>query len=277
MRICKQQLKNIYKWFIVLVITFSSLFSALTVEAKGEKERIDSSSIDRFVQSAMHELNIPGASVGIVKNGQIVYLKGYGISGPDSSPVTPETPFVLGSTSKSVTAMAVMQLVDSGRIKLDSPVQDYLPWFRLADREASKKITIQNLLHQTSGLSTYEGEVTLTQGDESIEQHIRSLKDTKLTKPVGTEFQYSNLNYNILSGVVQAASGMSYSSYVKKHIFKPLDMNNSFTSPEEAQSDGLATGYQPVFGIMVPTKQLEHEGTVASGYLISSADDMSKY
>ncbi|MFD0695786.1 serine hydrolase domain-containing protein [Paenibacillus sp. GCM10027628] len=100
---------------------------------------------------------------------------------------------------------------------------------------------------------------------------------TNLTGPVGSAFQYSNLNYNILSGIVQAVSGEAFTEYVSNHIFKPLNMLHSYAAPEKAQSDGLATGYQPVFGFMVPTKQLRHEGTVASGYLISSAEDMSNY
>lgn len=268
---------HLWKAVIIIPFTIVCLLIPLSVHAQPAEESVDTAHIDQFVNSAMNELNIPGASLAIVKEGRIVYMEGYGISGPDSSPVTPQTPFVLGSTSKSITAMAVIQLVEKGKIRLDDPVQYYLPWFRVADLEASRRITIRELLNQTSGLSTYAGESTLTTGDESIEQHIRSLKHVQLTAPVGSVFQYSNLNYNILSGVIQAASGQSYTEYVQQHIFKPLHMKHSYTSPDEARKDGLATGYQPVFGFMLPTKQLNHEGTVASGYLISSAEDMAHY
>lgn len=223
----------------------------------------------------MQKLNIPGAALGIVKGDQLMYRQGYGYAGPDKKPVTPQTSFVIGSLSKSFTALAVMQLVDQGKIDLEAPVQRYLPWFRLADEQASE-ITVKHLLHQTSGLATYDGQVSLTKGDRPLEQHLRSLSRTKLTEPVGEVFQYSNLNYDILGAIVQEVSGMKYSDYIEKNVFHPLTMENSHASPEDV-SNHLATGYQPVFGFMLPTRQNDHQGTVPSGYLISSAEDMSKY
>lgn len=262
---------------IVFMLLLNSVVFTPSVDAESNQNHMDTAKIDQFMESAMERLNIPGASLGIVKGDQAVYLKGYGISDPDKSPVTSQTPFVLGSTSKSITATAIMQLVEEGKIHLETPVQHYLPWFQLADKEASSKITVKHLLHQTSGISTRDGRVSLTKGNKSIEEHIRSLHKTQLNKPVGSEYQYSNLNYDILSGIVQAVSGQSYEQYVRTNIFDPLDMKHSYTSPNDAAKGGLATGYQPVFGYMTPTKQLNHKGTIASGYLISSTEDMSNF
>ncbi|MDZ5609711.1 serine hydrolase domain-containing protein [Bacillus pseudomycoides] len=270
-------IENVYKkvcGILIIIIVITSNFIGTEVKAE---TTFDVKKVDQFMDTAMKRFKIPGASLGIVKGDKIVYLNGYGIAGPNHQPVTPQTPFVLGSTSKSFTALAIMQLVDKGMIDLEAPVQRYLPWFRVADEEASKKILVKDLLHQTSGLSTYDGRVSLTHGNKSIEEHIRSLKNTALTKPVGSVFQYSNLNYDILSGIVQAVSQESYTQYVRNHIFEPINMNHSYGNSKEAKNDGLATGYQPLFGFMVPTKQLNHEATVASGYLISTAEDMSNY
>ena len=85
----------------------------------------------------METAHIPGLSIAIVKGDQIVYRKGYGQADPSGRPVTPHTPFIIGSISKTFTALAVMQLVESGKVELDAPVQRYLPWFRVADPQAS--------------------------------------------------------------------------------------------------------------------------------------------
>ncbi|RIX50498.1 class A beta-lactamase-related serine hydrolase [Paenibacillus nanensis] len=262
---------------IGITAMLSGLPSSAEVRAQANVREFDTQKLDAFMETSMQSLNIPGAAIAVVKGDQAVYWKGYGVSGPDKKPVTPQTPFVLGSTSKSFTAVAVMQLAEEGRIDLDAPVQRYLPWFRVADEEASEKITVKHLLHQTSGLSTYSGQVSLAKGNKTLESHIRGLKDTALTEPVGSVFQYSNTNYDILGAIIQEVSHMPYTEYVKQRIYEPLDMQHSYASPEEGEGGGLATGYQPVFGWMVPTKQLEHQGTVPSGYLISSSEDMSKY
>lgn len=268
---------KIFHIFLLMLIVVGWIVSPLSAKAEAKTFQIDPAKIDAYIEAAMDRLHIPGAALAIVKGDRTVYLKGYGISGPDQAPVTPQTPFVLGSTSKSFTALAVMQLAEAGKIELEAPVQRYLPYFRTADEAASSQITVRHLLNQTSGFSIYTGRKGMVEGDKSIEQHIRDLKNTPLARPAGSGYEYSNVNYNILSGIVQAVSGKPYAQYVSDHIFKPLAMNHSYAAPDPARSDGLATGYQPVFGYMVPTKQWNHEATVASGYLISSAEDMANY
>lgn len=268
-------LSLIKRGFILFLIVSFTVFS-LPAHAEEEHQMSKTDQIDQFVKSAMSRLHIPGAAVGIVKGNQTVFLKGYGIASPDRTPVTPRTSFVLGSTTKSFTALAVMQLVETGMIDLNAPVQQYLPWFKLADEEASKAIRVRDLLYQTSGLSEYDGRAGIVNGDKSIKDHLKDLHRVSVVSAVGSTYQYSNLNYNILSGIIEAVSRESYTDYIRKHIFGPLNMKTSFTSPAEA-GQSLATGYQSVFGLVTPTKQLVHTGTVASGYLISSAEDLTHY
>lgn len=94
---------------------------------------------------------------------------------------------------------------------------------------------------------------------------------------MGEQYQYSNLNYNILGLVIEVVTNKSYKEYINEFIFKPLEMNNSYVNPKDDTNNTIATGYQTVFGLKIPTKQLIHEGTVSSGYLISSAEDMANY
>lgn len=107
--------------------------------------------IDAFLQNQVSANRIPGLAVAVVQGNEIIFIKGYGEAAP-GVPVTPQTQFYIGSVTKSFTALAIMQLVQEGRLELDAPVVKYLPWFQVADSEASSKITIRHLLNHTSGL-----------------------------------------------------------------------------------------------------------------------------
>ena len=210
--------------------------------------------LDVYIEQQMHRFNIPGASLTIVEGDQIVHLRGFGRAHPDGEAPTAQTPFFIGSLTKSFTALAVMQLVEAGKIELDAPVQRYLPWFRVTDSQASAQITIRHLLNQTSGLPMLLGMANLADVDnrpDAAERQVRALSTVKLTRPVGSKFEYSNLNYNLLGLIVEAASGKCYEDYVQQHIFAPLDMSHSYTSKAEAQQDGLAMGHCFWFGLPV--------------------------
>jgi CubicO group peptidase (beta-lactamase class C family) len=182
--------------------------------------------------------------------------------------------------SKSFTALAVMQLVEEGKIQLDAPVQRYIPWFRVADEMASVQITVRHLLNQTSGLSTKTGRSFQGSGDVSdsaLEQTVRKLSSAELTGPVGAVHQYSTINYSVLGLIVQTVSGQSYETYVQAHIFDLLEMQKSFTSQAEAQPQGLAAGYHYAFGMPMAVDLPYNRGLLPAGYLISSAEDMAHY
>lgn len=237
--------------------------------------------VDAYVEQQMRQLNLPGASLAIVEGDQIVHLRGFGRAYPDGEAPTPQTPFFLGSLTKSFTALAVMQLVEAGKVELDAPVQRYLPWFRVADPQASAEMTVRHLLNQTSGLPMLLGMTNLADVDnrpDAAERQVRDLSTLKLTRPVGSKFEYSNLNYNVLGLITEAASGESYSDYVRRHIFDSLNMHHSYTSKAEAQQDGLAMGHRFWFGIPVAARNLPvPRGSLPAGELISSAEDMGHY
>jgi Beta-lactamase len=158
------------------------------------------------------------------------------VANPAGQPVTPQTPFILGSSSKSFTALAIMQLVEAGRVRLDAPVQRYIPWFSVATSGASAAITVRHLLNQVSGIPTraVAASSLAGTGDETLEQEVRALSSVALTAPVGTTFQYSNLNFATLGLIVQRVAGQAYGTYIQQHIFAPLEMQHSFVSQAEA-------------------------------------------
>lgn len=237
--------------------------------------------VDAYIARQMDRLHIPGAVLGIVEGDEIVHLRGFGQARPGGEVPSPHTPFVLGSTTKSFTALAVMQLVEVGKIELDAPVRHYLPWFRVADPLASAQMTVRHLLNQTSGLPQMSGLLPLADFDSSPgarERQARALSTLVLIRPVGSAFEYSNMNYNLLGLIIEAASGKSYEAYIQDHIFGPLEMRHSHATRAEAEQDGLAVGYRYWFGFPIPAPHLAiPRGSVPSGQLISSAEDMSHY
>ena len=263
---------------LALIVTFAMLFpgSAAAQQASAN----DFATVDSYVETHRQSERIPGMALGIVRDGQIVHLRGFGAADGSGRAVTPQTPFLIGSLSKSMTGLAIMQLVEAGRLELDAPAQRYLPWFRVADADASTHITIRHLLYQTSGFPASAGNDAIARADASdyaAEREVLALSTFELSRPVGTRHVYSNANYLVLGLLVQAASGQSYESYVRDHILQPIGMRNSFTSKEDARANGLASGHRYWFGVPIGADLPHPEALVAAGYVISTAEDMARY
>ena len=227
--------------------------------------------IDAYLTNTHRDLRLPGLAVSIVERGQILYSRGFGSAGPGRA-VTSDTPFILGSLSKSFTALAVMQLVDDGKLRLDDTIQKHIPWFAVAG-SAGLDITIGQLLTHTSGLSRYAGRDLLSgRGDKSIEQSVRDLATVKLAHAPGAKFEYSNSNYLLLACLIEIASGMSYPFYIDQHIFKLLLMSDS-----AAAVPGLVQGYRWWFGWPIAFDAPYLFDAQAAAFLTSSASDMGRW
>jgi CubicO group peptidase (beta-lactamase class C family) len=238
--------------------------------------------IDAYVAAQMEAMHIPGVALAIVRGDEVVHLGSFGVADPAGRPMTAQTPLILGSTGKSITALAVMQLVEAGKLELDAPVQRYLPWFRVGGPDghsAASAITVRHLLSHVSGIPTGKiiGASLTGTGDETLEDEVRALAAVTLTAPVGTAYQYANSNYVTLGLLVQTVSGQSYEEYVQEHVFAPLRMQQSFVSRAEATRHGLATGYRWWFGVPVPASLPHLPGTLPAGFHMSSARDMAQY
>ena len=264
----------------VLILAFISFGFGLS-QSSVKARPTDFDEVDAYINTKMNELGIPGAAVVVVEGNQIVHMQAFGVADADGRPVTPQTPFSTGSTGKSFTALGIMQLVEAGQIKLDASVQTYLPWFRVADVNASEIITVRQLLNQVSGIPQSIGQKQLANtdlSDSAIETNVQELATIELIAPPGERYEYSNSNYVVLGMIIQAVTGQSYEMYIREHIFKPLDMQNSFTSNTEAQQNGLAVGYQKWFGIPVASPNLPFKrGSLPAGYLGMSVEDFGHY
>lgn len=253
--------------FIINLLTPSFSGSAKTDHA------LDLQAVDLFLQEEVKANRIPGVAVAIVQGDQIIFAQGYGEASA-GNPVTPQTQFYLGSVSKGFTALAVMQLVEQHKLELDASVQNYLPWFQVADPEASSIITVRHLLNHTSGLSE-TGDPNASGYTSSLEEQARLMKNVHSTSAVGSQFTYYNQNYRLLGLLIEQVSGESYGDYIRNHVFEPLGMLNSVADPADARN--LARGYSRLFGFALPRSQRFIPGGVPSGYLISTAEDMARY
>lgn len=259
-----------------IVILMLGMLTACPSTTTARTVRLDVEQIDTYVRAEVQRHGIPGLALAMVEGDQIVHLAGYGTADETGRPVTSQTPFVLASVSKPITALAIMQLVEAGKLELDAPVQRYLHEFRVADSIASQQITVRHLLQHTSGIPE-QGCQNSRFGAETLEEFVSKLHTIELDAPVGARYFYCSGNYNVLGRVIEVVSGQSYASYIEQQVFAPLNMRHSFTSEHEAERAGLAQGYRWLFGMPIPFDYAYDRPQMPSGFLVSSAEDMANF
>lgn len=252
------------------------LLPTAQVSAKQDVEE----KLSSYIENYLEEYQVPGASVAIVHDGKIVHSKSWGVTGESEEKVTAETPFTIGSISKSLTGLAVMKLIDEDKMRLDDPVQKYLPWFTLEDKQAAAGITIKHLLTQSSGISTYTGlSISDQEADDldAIKSYVKSLADVKLTAPVGEKHQYSNANFLILGALIEEVTDQTFAEYMEQNVFLPLGMKNAGADYDTAYGKGYLSGYQSWLGI--PRKSsVDYDNSGAPyGYITASTEDLVQY
>ncbi|MCD2442836.1 beta-lactamase family protein [Agromyces sp. SYSU K20354] len=234
--------------------------------------------LDGFLQDQIDALGVPGAAIVVVQHGVQVHSAAFGRADDSGRPMTAQTPVLLASTSKSLTAIAVMQQVEAGRLELDEPVRTYLPWFTLNDNRTSA-ITVRHLLHQTSGMTSRDTafEASDAQGPEALEEGVRALSGSPLAGSPGEAFGYANANYNILGLLVQTVASQPFGDYMKQYVFEPLDMAHSHPTRAAARLDNVAAGYSLWFGsFWRPTDVPAPTTGMPSTTMYSSAEDMGQ-
>lgn len=233
--------------------------------------------IDAWVTERMQATRLPGLALAIVQNDRVVLLRGFGRASPDGTPVTSRTPFVIGSLSKAITAVAVLQLVQRRRIDLDDPVGTYLRWVQ-DPSEVGGRIRILHLLHHTSGFSAVDGRRFFETPSGTEAEVLRSYRELRPVRPAGEAFEYSNVNYNLLGALVERVSGEPLADFLERGVFEPLHMEHTFLDEASARAAGLAVGYRYWYGRPVPADDLPYlPGYVASAYMVSTAEDLSHF
>lgn len=237
--------------------------------------------VDSIIVKKMNTYNIPGLSIGIVKSDSIIYTKGYGIKNINTKEVvTANSNFHTASISKLFTAQAIMILVEENKIGLENKLTEIIPELKYKD-ERVKNITIKSLLNHTSGLtdvSSYNWKNN-NQTDNSLEDYILGLNLKLLSEP-HTEYNYSNLGYNVLGYVIEKLSKTNFDEFVKENILTPSQMSNSDFRYFKI-GDSIKTS--PHSKRMISKKVYERKiypytrEQTPSSTLNSSANDLSKW
>lgn len=244
----------------------------------GTPRALSADSMEGFIDEEMAASSIPGLAYGVVTGGEITSVGAHGVVeiGSDRE-VTPDTPFLTGSISKSFTALAVMQLVEAGVVDLDDELSRYLDGF--AGHPAGA-ITIRQLLSHTSGFSTLQGNASNTDaadGRDGLARRVDALAGSPPAYEPGERWEYSNTNYQILGRVIEVVAGQEYQAYVATHIFAPIGMERSFVADGEIH-DAMATGHRPWFFTKRPVPdESTDRGTAPQGGVVSSAGDLALY
>jgi len=272
------------RWLYLLPAVFLAALAVEPVTATHSQEQgdgsFDTAAVDRLVEATRREFGYRGIAVAVTRADKVLYTRGYGVADDAGTPVTADTPFVMGSTSKSIAGVAVMQLVEAGKLDIGAPVTRYLPWFRTRDKAESDRITLAMLLGHTSGLPyIFRGDEDID-GQESgslLEEAVRAAAGAELNFPPGTRFAYSNLGYKTLGLIVQSVSGEPYDEYLERHIFAPLEMTRTFTSWRKAQAQGLTNGYSYRLGVYFLLANHPSSSLLPEGGVISTANDLAHY
>ena len=230
--------------------------------------------VDEFVRAEMQKRKIPGVSLAVVKDGKPMIVKGYGLANVEHNvPVKPETIFQSGSVGKQFTAMAVMILVEEGKIALDEKISKYL-----GDVPASwKNITIRHLLTHTSGTTDYPANFDFRR-DYTEAEFLKFAKEVPVAFAPGEKWQYSNLGYVTLGIIIGKVSGKFYGDFLQERVFKPLGMTTARIISEADIIPNRSAGYRIVKGELKNQEWVSPSlNTTADGALYLTALDMMKW
>jgi CubicO group peptidase (beta-lactamase class C family) len=228
---------------------------------------------------------VPGASVAVVYDQELLFVEGFGLANPETGQVAaPDTIYSICSNSKLFTAIAVMQLRDAGMLRLDDPLDKHLEWFAIEDIHPNDEtITIRRILTHSSGLPR-ESDYPYWSGPDYLfpthEQIVERIADQKTLYPSGRYYQYSNLGLTLAGEIVAAASGRSYDEYVKAEILDPLGMSDTFTEiPAGYHGGRLAIGHtaRNRDGSRDPMPLFQSRGIAPAAGFASTAEDMARF
>ncbi len=228
-----------------------------------------------LVTQKMKEYRVPGVAFGMLREGAMT-MRGFGITNADNSqPLTPDTVFPIASISKTVTATAIMRLVEQGKVELDAPVKRYVPEFAVQDPAVTRDVAIWHLLTHTPG---WEGQLTPEDlGTESLERFAESQKDLPQLAAPGEVWSYNNAGFTIAGRVIEAATGQRIHDALRSLVIEPIGLTRTFTRTEEAVTHRFAAAHRSSAETWTVVRPISRSSTVTAGGVWMSLADMLTY
>lgn len=251
---------------------FLFILSPVYLFSQSINKKLDQYLVDYYINK-----DVPSISAGIIHNGEIVWLGAQGFADLENNvPATDKSVYRMASISKVITAVAVMQLVEQGKIKLDEDARKYIPYFP-AKRW---KFSVRQLLTHTAGIRNYRstGEFESKEYFQSTKEAINYLAKDSLEYEPGTRYHYTTLSYNLIAAIIESVSGLSFSDYLKKNIFEPAGMNSTYPDFQRNIIPFRTKGYdRNKYRKLQNAALADLSIKIPGGGLLSNAEDLLKF
>lgn len=256
----------------------AELAFALSRENPADAARQALAGLDAEIEQALEDFNVPGLGIAIVAGGEVVYANGFGYRDLDEQlPMTPDTLFAIGSTTKAMTTAVLGMLTDEGRLEWDEPVRTYLPAFAVADPSLSQRITPRDMVTHRTGMPRHD--LSWYNDNEGTRAELLDrLEHLELTADLRQRFQYNNLMYATAGYLTEQLTGTTWEEAVRTRLFEPLGMQRSNFSVSDSQTDANhAKPYREVDDELeeIPFRSLDLVGP--AGSVNSSVNEMARW
>jgi CubicO group peptidase (beta-lactamase class C family) len=263
------------------VFPFSFLSLLIFCSFNTSYGQVTSAKVDSVVNYALSKFNVAGVAVGIVKDGKVVHTKGYGVSSSATQRlVNKNTNFAIASNSKAFTATALALLVEEGKLNWTDKVKDHIPEFKMYNPYVTENFNIQDLLTHRSGLGLGIGDLMFFPDGSNftIDELLVSFQHFEPTSAFRTKFDYDNLLYIVAGEVVKRVSGMTWEEFVMERIFKPIGMDQSYSSLDLIKDkSNLAKPHDSNSGKLKVLPDFERMMNGAAGGIYSNVDDLCQW
>lgn len=259
--------------FVCIIFTcFLFYFSSLAKD----KLPVD---FETWVENSRQDWKIPGMAIGIVKNGKVVYAKGYGFTKVENGKKVDEnTVFSIASVSKNITAAALALLVDRGQINWDDKIVDHIPGFRMKNPWITNEITIRDALTHRVGLGRILGNRLQYMTNHSRDEVLFQMRYMDLEKPFRSTFVYNNVMYSLAGQIIEYVDGRTWDMFLLEEFFIPLEMKNSSTSINALHNlENVAYPHQEIEGKIVQIKRRNWDNAGPAGGINASVSDLNKW
>jgi CubicO group peptidase (beta-lactamase class C family) len=201
--------------------------------------------LEQTIEHLMEKEHIPGLAVAVVKDEEVIYARGFGVTSTEDPAVsvTPQTLFRIGSITKPLVGTAVMRLVESGLLDLDRPVKEYIEWLTFSEKGATERMTLRLLMSHTSGLPR-DAQLFGRRGPDGLEMYVREkIPSYSFVAPPGKLYAYSNPGINLVGYIAQVACGKPFTTFMQELLFDPLEMKRTTFDPTIAMTYPLAQSH----------------------------------
>ncbi len=245
--------------------------------------QVEEKKLDELIRKTITTFDVPGMSVGIIKDGQMVYSKGFGIRSTNTQqPMDDKTLVGIASNSKGFTATALAILADEGKLNWDDKVTRFIPEFQMYDPYASKEVTVKDLVTHRAGLGLGQGDLMFFPegGPLTVNDVVHNVRYLKPKNSFRNNLDYNNVMFIVAGEIIHRISGLSWAEFIEQRIMKPVGMNSSFGSYSRAKAAGVTNiidAHAPVNGKAVAVPHDWNETGNAAGGILSNITDMTTW